>query len=670
MRWKILAGATSGLLLALISGPIRAQLLDFSQWINPGPLAAPHQSLEGVKNCTKCHATAKGVPDSKCLDCHQEIAQLLAKKKGFHARQTKDCVACHGDHKGRAYDLNPLTRLRFNHDETGYPLTGKHAKVKCLDCHKDTRINVETKKRTARPTYLGTSADCVACHADIHKSLKAEFRDCDKCHTTANWKSLKERMGFSHNRETRYALTGAHVKVKCYACHKEKTWAPQPFESCETCHKDVHAGKYGANCTRCHNTASWKGASPTGQIKFDHDKTAFLLKGQHLNVSCVRCHGPVLGKMQNFQQCSGCHNNPHGNEFEVLWTRKKACKDCHIEDDWRILTFRHSADSRYVLADKHMAVPCMQCHEDRKYRWLTSSPDCDTCHMDPHKGKFKEACASCHSQKGFDELSFDHSKARFPLIGKHQGVKCQACHEGGKYWDFDTNCVGCHPDFHNKEIGNECRRCHSPAAYNLIEFDHSRESRFKLEGGHTKVPCLECHKDYKYRTGLKDCSSCHVDVHKGAFGTSCERCHTTQAFGLKTGFHDFGEFSLGGVHDRLDCLTCHGPKSPVRNSPAGCASCHKDPHMSSFGRGCAECHNQFAWLPSTFRHNQTGFQLSGAHRFVACEQCHVNRIYGGLPQECGFCHMNVFNPATPPQHVGAAPQCETCHFTFGWRPAR
>ncbi len=206
-------------------------------------------------------------------------------------------------------------------------------------------------------------------------------------------------------------------------------------------------------------------------------------------------------------------------------------------------------------------------------------------------------------------------------------------------------------------------------AYDSIEFDHNRGSKFKLEGQHTRVPCLACHKEYKYRTGLKECVSCHTDVHKGSFGTACERCHTPDGFGLKTGFHDFGEFSLGGVHDRLDCLTCHGPKSPIRSRPVDCASCHKDPHMNSFGRSCAMCHNQFAWLPSTFRHNQTGFQLAGAHRFVSCDRCHVNRVYGGLPQECSFCHMNVFNPALP-GHKGASLECESCHYTFGWKPAR
>src|SRR5262249_34185483 len=146
------------------------------------------------------------------------------------------------------------------------------------------------------------------------------------------------------------ALTGAHMRVRCYQCHKQKTWAPLPFSSCTNCHVDPHKGSFGPNCSKCHNTSSWRGAAPTGsgmgKGAFDHDKTAFPLKGAHKNVTCVRCHGPKLGKMEgvNFKQCSGCHNNPHGNQFQVLWDRQKVCSDCHLEDGWPMLNFQHNTD--------------------------------------------------------------------------------------------------------------------------------------------------------------------------------------------------------------------------------------------------------------------------------------------------------------------------------------
>jgi hypothetical protein len=186
-----------------------------------------------------------------------------------------------------------------------------------------------------------------------------------------------------------------------------------------------------------------------------------------------------------------------------------------------------------------------------------------------------------------------------------------------------------------------------------------------------KNQCNQCHWNFEYKISERTCASCHLDVHNGAFGTSCDRCHTTSSFTTKTGFHDFGEFSLGGSHDRVDCLICHGPKAPIRVKPTQCVACHKDPHMNSLGPNCYQCHTQNSWLPTTFRHNQTGFELSGAHRFLSCDTCHFNRVFGGLPSECVFCHSKDFVDGTRyPPHVGASTQCQNCHFSFGWRPVK
>ena len=134
---------------------------------------------------------------------------------------------------------------------------------------------------------------------------------------------------------------------------------------------------------------------------------------------------------------------------------------------------------------------------------------------------------------------------------------------------------------------------------------------------------------------------------------------------MKEGFHEFGEYRLEGVHDQLECKVCHSPREPVRPNPTACASCHQDPHMGSLSNSCYECHTQISWNPTTFRHDQTGFDLTGAHRFLDCNNCHFNRIFGGIPSECYFCHFKDFD-ASLPQHVGAPTTCDSCHFTFGF----
>ena len=59
--------------------------------------------------------------------------------------------------------------------------------------------------------------------------------------------------------------------------------------------------------------------------------------------------------------------------------------------------------------------------------------NCSVCHTDVHKGAFGADCKSCHTVNGFNiinQQNFDHNKTKFPLIGKHQTVKCNDCHKG------------------------------------------------------------------------------------------------------------------------------------------------------------------------------------------------------------------------------------------------
>mgnify|MGYP001263565130 CR=1 FL=1 len=667
--------------LAVSVSSVHAQL---EGWLSPGDLSKAHRSLRGVSNCTQCHATARGVPDTKCLSCHTEIKSRIDKNAGYHARLEQDCHVCHNEHKGAGYDLQGLSRVPFNHDDTGWPLTGKHEQLQCANCHKEKRIDASTKKPTSTTTYLGNDPKCVSCHQDVHRS-KGAFQDCTKCHTTSSWNRVKSKMRFSHTRETDFPLVGAHQSVSCFSCHKTKTWEPLPHAQCSNCHVDPHRGSFGPKCEDCHSNLTWRvtttgGSKPAATSSrgstrggFDHQKTRFPLTGAHASVACKTCHGPRITKMTNFEQCNGCHNNPHGDQFSKNWSVRKVCTNCHQTQSWQSLSFNHNRDSRYKIEDKHQAVACNQCHTQRRYRWLSGPADCATCHSDVHQGQFVgKPCATCHTTKGFEALTFNHNRdARFSLVGKHAQAECKNCHDGGKFKGVPTFCDGCHNDFHEGELGNECARCHTPTGFRNVEFDHNRESRFQLTGAHAKNSCNQCHVNYRYKIKAMECAQCHVDVHQGAFGNECARCHNTTSFRAKGEFHNFGEFSLSGTHDRVPCLTCHNPKAAPRPEPTQCVSCHNDPHMNSLGQRCYTCHNQNNWLPTQFRHQQTGFDLQGAHRFLSCDRCHFNRVFGGTPSECIVCHISRFQPPPAnPAHPAAPADCSVCHYPFGWRPSR
>jgi hypothetical protein len=90
-----------------------------------------------------------------------------------------------------------------------------------------------------------------------------------------------------------------------------------------------------------------------------------------------------------------------------------------------------------------------------------------------------------------------------------------------------------------------------------------------------------------------------------------------------------------------------------RAAPTKCSGCHNDIHAGQFAArkdaaDCSGCHNAGRWKPSQFDHDKrTPFSLDGAHRKVACEDCHkLTRevddkkvvFYKPTPRKCIECH--------------------------------
>ena len=58
------------------------------------------------------------------------------------------------------------------------------------------------------------------------------------------------------------------------------------------CHEDQHEGKYGLDCSKCHNEESF--LSFNDLSSFDHTVADFNLEGKHLGVDCKKCHVEVM----------------------------------------------------------------------------------------------------------------------------------------------------------------------------------------------------------------------------------------------------------------------------------------------------------------------------------------------------------------------------------------
>ncbi|NNM22601.1 MAG: hypothetical protein HKO54_03535 [Flavobacteriaceae bacterium] len=89
----------------------------------------------------------------------------------------------------------------------------------------------------------------------------------------------------------------------------------------------------------------------------------------------------------------------------------------------------------------------------------------------------------------------------------------------------------------------------------------------------------------------------------------------------------------------------------------------QSPHGSGLTIDCAQCHNPSGWEldleTMSFDHNETNFDLEGAHLQTDCKSCHNNLIFDRAPNDCFSCHVDVHQ-----QSVGN--DCMRCHTSDSW----
>lgn len=500
----------------------------FESLVMPGEVISGHKKYES--ECSNCHELfSKRGQDKLCLDCHKKVKKDVKKKRGFHGRnksiRVASCKSCHTEHKGRKADIIKFDKAIFNHNLTDFRLRGKHKVIECTECHK------KNKK------YRDAKSQCSSCHEkeSPHKKAKAKkgmFKSCQTCHRATGWNKIT----FNHNKKTKFKLTGAHKEALCQSCHINQKYTKTP-KKCISCHKidDVHRGKNGTNCKKCHSTKQW------GKISFNHNKdTSFKLRGKHKKASCNSCHAKSpyskkkKKKKKKARACYSCHSydDKHNGVFG------KKCQSCHVDKGWTKTKFDHSRDTKFIRDGKHKEIECDNCHKEniKKKKPKTS---CVSCHEDDdvHKGNLGAKCHSCHTTVSWKKrVKFEHDLTHFPLMGMHSEVACEECHTSSGYQEIKKTCVTCHKndDFHEGKLGKNCDRCHTPNDWGIWFFSHNKQSKFKIRNSHKKVHCHSCHSEEidKVRRLPRDCQNCHAndDPHNGQFGSRCNDCHNTKKF--------------------------------------------------------------------------------------------------------------------------------------------
>jgi hypothetical protein len=402
-------------------------------------------------------------------------------------------------------------------------------------------------------------------------------------------------------------------------------------EDCELCHASFERGKQRELCLDCHEEVASDINASTG------------------------FHGRFSRASK--RSCLSCHTDHEGRDADILQLNK--------------LTFDHNYTD-FTLLGTHADAQCDQCHKpDVGYQ--ETPQDCHSCHEpdNVHQDYLGTECGDCHSPTGWLDVEYDHDTTGFALIGKHLSATCLSCHEDQTFQNTPTTCSSCHADddAHHGKSGQQCQNCHSPVGWNDTSFDHARDTRFVLDGGHGQLNCGDCHSEDPFSDQLDtSCVSCHLedDNHDGHFSGACDTCHVSSEWTFIIFDHDADtDHELHGAHTSIECTACHVDPIFDVALQSGCNSCHldDDPHSGTQGTQCQDCHNESSWPDDLlFDHGLTRFPLLGAHTDTACDACHDSQVFHDAPTFCVECHRD-----DDPHRGRFADKCSQCHNPVDWQ---
>jgi hypothetical protein len=434
------------------------------------------------------------------------------------------------------------TPNRQFHNETAFPLDGRHRDVACESCHRQS-------------IYKGTPTTCYDCHWVRRQDDRFRLQlgsQCEQCHRTTTWSAVR----WDHTAMTGMPLGVAHRQLSCQSCHTNDTFRAAQT-GCFSCHQQDYqatrtpnhaAAGFPTACETCHRVD----AGSFQQARFDHG-AVFPLVGVHAVQTCASCHTNNVFRGTS-RECVGCHRPLYDRTTTPSHAAAgfpTTCENCHRPTDpsWGGNGgFNHSAV--FPLVGVHAQQACASCHVNNVFRG--TSRECVGCHRPLYDrtstpnhaaAGFPTTCENCHraTDPGWRGAGFNHASV-FALVGRHAQTACTSCHANNVYRGTSRDCVGCHrsqydrtaaPNHASAGFPTTCDSCHRPTdtAWTQGTFNH----RFPITSGPHRESCTTCHQGGNTQTFT--CLVCHDhdrtrmdEKHKGEAGyrydsLACYSCH-------------------------------------------------------------------------------------------------------------------------------------------------
>jgi len=370
----------------------------FNHSLTPFPLTGMH--TVPPRQCTDCHVNNNyNLTTTTCVSCHMKDYQGTTNPNHVTGNFPQACDSCH--------NTSSWLNASFNHNSTGFPLTGSHTVPprQCTDCHVNNNYNI-------------TTTTCVSCHQNDYNNatspvnhISANFpTTCESCHDTVQWTDAT----FNHT-ATGFTLTGSHTVPprQCTDCHVNNNYGLNST-ACVTCHLKDYQGTTNPNhasagfpqqCDLCHDTIVWTDST------FNHNNTAFPLTGSHTVPP---------------RACSDCHVN---NNYTTLPT---VCIGCHQTD------YNNTTNPGHAAQPQFFPTTCQNCHNTTS--WLNASFNhAQYTQFPTNHGGANNVCSTCHTN------SNDYSV--FQCTNCHSKNETDSNHQGIKGYVYNSiNCYQCHPN--------------------------------------------------------------------------------------------------------------------------------------------------------------------------------------------------------------------------------
>ena len=550
----------------------------------------------------------------------------------------------------------------FDHDSTGFVITGPHNLVRCESCH----IN---------GVFKGTPRDCASCHGTTNPRSKIirlsthlpSTAPCETCHF-ASAASFNDAIF-------------THVEVlpnTCNSCHLGQY--PQiPSSPVDATHQSALAR--GLSCDQCHTISTFSQATvPVNHIPYNG------------TVSCSNCHvssdysqmpavGAIHANAPAGAACAACHSSAGVAAFAMptmqpplvgppgshLPMGNQDCATCHVGSGSSIASLPVQAGARFSSsAFSHAGISsgCATCHGPGTSAGAfygvtsivqmpsTSGPSA-TAHIPSGT-----ACESCHlSSLGSvpallqPQISGNQyfRSAPYPTTSQiHAGIGsgCAACHDTNAVW-LD---MGLYPKVASggNYTGFQSRPQAAAGTFNVADNNHPPSG-----------DCSQCHVGISFALAAVGKPANHIPVLAGA---SCGTCHTSGDYALMP--------TISAIHQNApvdgntNCAQCHSAANAAKYAMTTMSPAIVAPpptHIGMASLDCAACHvgsnSSLNVLPVQSGASFGNSAFSHATLAQPCAACHAagaGPFYGVTPK----------SPATlTPQHVpfAASVGCDTCH---------